>query len=372
MEKQPTILIVDDEPGAQILISEMLSRDYTVKTAGSSDQALTLLEQEEINIIISDIRMPGKDGLSLLAEVRNLYPDIIVILITGHGDKETIISAIRSGAFDYLEKPFKEDDLLITTERAVKEHNLIERLKQAEVKYMEAFKSSSIGVITAGVANEISGPLASVKANFERLVGFIKDKNLFSPEINEHFTRNQKALEQISSVVKHLKNHTSLEGETLTPFNLHQLISETLQAFKPLYRKGHVEVVENLEAEFQNVKIHLRSFQIILTNILTNAFESMIDKGKGKIQVATSNQDKKFVLKVSDQGHGICEEHLDQVFTPFFSGKQGEKRLGLGLSISLSLVKNMEGDIQIESEPQKGTVVSLSLPYLATESDTAN
>lgn len=114
------ILVVDDEPRILLLLQNLLqAQGYTVTTARDGNSALDFLRADSYNLIISDLRMAPMDGLALLAESKKVAPHTPFILLTAYASVETAISALKSGAFDYLAKPFKVDEMLATVQRAI-------------------------------------------------------------------------------------------------------------------------------------------------------------------------------------------------------------------------------------------------------------
>jgi two-component system nitrogen regulation response regulator NtrX len=121
------VLIVDDEPDIRELVAGILSDEgYSVRTAGDSNEALAAIRARRPSLLILDIWMQGSgmDGLELLDMVKELDRDMPVLMISGHGNIETAVSAIKRGAYDFLEKPFKSDRLLLLVERATETANL--------------------------------------------------------------------------------------------------------------------------------------------------------------------------------------------------------------------------------------------------------
>ncbi len=116
---QARILIVDDEPLVRNVLRQSLGKQYKCAEAGSAEEALELLETETFNLIISDIQMSGISGLEMIPLVRELAPDTIIIMISGLQNIECAIKATRSGAFDYLTKPFSFDQVETVVARAI-------------------------------------------------------------------------------------------------------------------------------------------------------------------------------------------------------------------------------------------------------------
>ena len=114
------ILIVDDEPEIIFFLAVLLrAKAYDVTTAQSAKEALNCLAEKEIDILITDIRMPGMDGLQLIREAFNQYPGIQCMVMTGHGDIDTAIQALELGASNYFRKSFDVKEVIIAIERAM-------------------------------------------------------------------------------------------------------------------------------------------------------------------------------------------------------------------------------------------------------------
>jgi len=112
MKEQVKILVVDDEPGIRDLLSyELGSCGYKVVTAVDGVEALEKFRREKFNIVISDIKMPRMGGLELLDAVKKINPGVEVILSTGYGTIETAVSAMKKGAYDFVQKPFNLDEI---------------------------------------------------------------------------------------------------------------------------------------------------------------------------------------------------------------------------------------------------------------------
>ena len=127
------VLILDDEADFAEELQEFLQlRQFEVATAFNPEQGFTALRKKPYDLLILDIRLPGRDGLDILKQVRTLYPTMEVIMISGHGDMDTVIKAMRCGAIDYLRKPFRHVDIQLAIERTRKYLYLQKRVKQME------------------------------------------------------------------------------------------------------------------------------------------------------------------------------------------------------------------------------------------------
>lgn len=148
MKEKLNILIVDDEADIRKELEEMLQVLYnaTVFEAGDRDEAWTHLQQRALDIVFLDIRMPGVDGLTLLGEIKDKWPEIEVIIISGHGAMDSVIQAIRSKATDFLPKPFTSEEIQAAIERTQRFRELKERITNLE---------SSFQLLSSGIQKKL-------------------------------------------------------------------------------------------------------------------------------------------------------------------------------------------------------------------------
>lgn len=139
------ILIVDDEMDMLQLLKRSLEPDLNckVETALSGEQALQLLERKIFDLVLADIKMPGMDGLELLELIKRENPDLTVVMMTGHGDIDMAVKAMKSGAYDFITKPFDHDALLLRLEKALERSSLLmENIRlQEECRESDVFQN---------------------------------------------------------------------------------------------------------------------------------------------------------------------------------------------------------------------------------------
>ncbi len=127
---EPRILVVDDDESLRRVTQVQLEQEgYTVTTAADGEQALALLEKSPQDLVISDLKMPGISGIDLLREIRQLYPEVVVILVTAFGTIESAVEAMKLGAFDYITKPVNPDALRLTVRRTLEHVRLREEVR---------------------------------------------------------------------------------------------------------------------------------------------------------------------------------------------------------------------------------------------------
>ena len=129
------ILIVDDDPALLLALPEALRlrmNGVTVDVADSATAALDRIAAQDYDVIVTDIKMPGMDGLAFLAEIRGRQPDTPTLMITGHGEYDLAVQALRGGAYDFVQKPIDRDSFVASLYRAIRAHALVRRVKERQ------------------------------------------------------------------------------------------------------------------------------------------------------------------------------------------------------------------------------------------------
>src|SRR5208283_1917617 len=155
--KRATILIVDDEKNILTSLSRPLSRDgYTVKTTQSGKEALQLIRENGIDLIVLDVWLPDLDGLTVLKEAREIDRDLVAIVMSGHGTIDTAVKATKLGAFDFMEKPLSLDKVLLQIEHALKYRALEEANKDFRQAIEQEFQIIGKSTVVQNLLDRIS------------------------------------------------------------------------------------------------------------------------------------------------------------------------------------------------------------------------
>ena len=140
------VLIVDDHPNVLVILQDLLEREgFKVLTSGNYDEALPFVEGEDLDVIITDLKMPGKSGMDLLNYSRKRRPDIPIVIISGHGDIESAVTAMKNGAFDFISKPVDEIELIHVVRRALSESGFNREIVSDFFEEREDFDPGFIG-----------------------------------------------------------------------------------------------------------------------------------------------------------------------------------------------------------------------------------
>jgi len=153
-KKDFKILVADDDEIARDVISSLLSREeYPVVTAIDGLEAIRVLRLESINLVITDLRMPGADGIEVLKYAVRKDLDIAVVIITAYGTLDTVIEAIKEGAYDYMTKPYKVQEILALAEKAFKRELLIQENRELIQHLRDTYRDIEVIKTIAGSRN---------------------------------------------------------------------------------------------------------------------------------------------------------------------------------------------------------------------------
>ncbi|MDQ7784191.1 MAG: sigma-54 dependent transcriptional regulator [Desulfomonilaceae bacterium] len=193
-KRLPKILIVDDEPNMLHMLSEVLQQDgFDPSCAESAQRALDMVSKESFDFILSDVRMPGMDGVQLLEQLRASGIDTMVILMSAYGTIDLALEAIRKGAYDYIAKPFKTDEVVLTLRKAAERERLRKEVVQLRKRLRDCEPSSEIVAHSEALKNILS--TARQVASFESSVLITGEsgtgKELLAREIHNRSPRSQ-------------------------------------------------------------------------------------------------------------------------------------------------------------------------------------
>jgi len=229
-------------------------------------------------------------------------------------------------------------------------------LRKTQDQLIISEKLASVGRLAAGVAHEIGNPLSIINGCLEILA---KSPNLDERQ-KDLAGRVESELQRINQIIRELLDYSRPPSNQIETVDLNAVMAETLKLIK--MQKGFNKITPELELAQNLPAIQASRNQLkqVLVNIFLNALDAMEEGGTLKLK--TYEQDsgsREVVAEVSDTGTGIPPENLRKIFDPFFTTKEPGKGVGLGLSISLKLMDAMNGKIEVDSEPGKGSTFRL-------------
>ena len=374
----PQILVIDDEVGPRESLRMLLKPSYQVHTADCVEAGLRLLRERNPDAIVMDIRMPGMTGIEGLRRIREIDPNLSVIMLTGFGALETAKEALRLGANDYISKPFDAREMqdvigrnvertrnYRTSESAageIKELNsrLLKELAQKE-------RLASLGQASAEFVHDLGNPLTIVWGYVQLLAKKLERAELGEAAENSDTARELSIIEENVRLCRELltmwQSYGSVEASPRKPISVSDIVHDVLKGVGPMAAQNSVELKSDVCQDRCMLMGDAVQIQRATQNVMINALQASAET-KGPVSVSCVRKDFYVDIVVSDAGEGIDPSQLNKIFDPYFTTKQGRSGTGLGLYITKKVVEDHNGSIKVDSAPGKGTVFTIRLPLL--------
>jgi signal transduction histidine kinase len=372
------LLLVDDEEGIRkVLRISLMDAGYDVLTAKSGEEAYELFQESSPPVVLTDIKMPGMDGISLLKKIKQENPETEVIMITGHGDMDLAIESLKNEATDFITKPINDSILEFALKRAEEKidlrkqlkrytENLEKLVKEKTEQLIEAERLAAVGQTVAGLAHaikNITGGLSGGAYVLEKGIALQNDKYLHQgwDMIKNNVTR-------IKDLSLDLLNYAKERKPDYEKCDPNLVLQEVYDWIKPVAQDNKIQLQLDLDGNIPAVYLDREAIHRCLLNLVMNAIDACLEKaydeGQGEIVMRTSRPEGWTVeYQVTDNGCGMDEETKDKIFQCFFSTK-GSKGTGLGLMITKKIIDENGGQIEVRSELGKGSTFSFRLPHV--------
>ena len=363
----PRILIVDDETAQMQALCNTLG-DHGYETHGFTDGAIALqaLGKAKFDLLLADLMMPGMDGIALLQAAKQIDHDLVGIIMTGEGTIASAVAAMKTGALDYILKPFKLSVILPVLARALAvrdlrianaelEQSIRERTAELEAanKELEAFAYS--------VSHDLRSPLLVIAGSAEMLIDdYAKHLPANAQQIVRHIMMGSERMTQLISDLLRL-SHLGRQALTKSSINVATLVREVLAELQKEQRDRHIEVhIGDLPDCIGDPAL----LKQVFTNLLSNAFKFTRGKEKPVIEVIYQRQAGENTYCVRDNGAGFDMQQAKELFGAFqrFHSAQEFEGTGVGLSIVHRIVQRHGGRVWAEAAPGKGASFHFSLP----------
>ncbi len=405
---QTRIVLVDDDTVLLEALSETLRlrmEQAAVDTCDSATLALDRIAATDYDAIVVDIKMPGMDGLQLLAEIRKLRPDAPVLLITGHGEHDLAIEALRGGAHDYIQKPIDRDYFVASLSHAIQLHRLSRQVQEEksflerhaaeladcvqqradELRAANQTKAELFGREQASraalndalaqleeanrerdefvsmVAHELMGPLTAI-TGYAELLGRTKVSQ-------ERQARARTVIiSEARRVARLVEDLTDAARVAAGRFDMHQHVVDLVEVVQ--------EEIEVARARYNGQVFHFDSPDALLVmgdperiaQVVSNLLENAVKYAPtGAIRVRVLSEGSQACMTVSDEGPGIPADRIESIFEPHVrlvaeGSGDAPKGTGLGLHIVRGIVEAHGGGLLVQSTPGHGTTFTVSLP----------
>jgi signal transduction histidine kinase len=376
---QLRFLLIEDSNSDSELIRALLEEEFPntkVDAATSLEVALRRLAAAPYDLVLADLTLPDADGGTVVRSVREAYPKVTLMVLTGRVDGSLALWALAAGAQDYLVKgqhdgPHLAETVLYGLQRSRTEqltHSLllaalsVESASTEELRELNAAKSDYV----ATVSHELRTPLTSITA-YAELLRDDTDLNPRQAGFVDAIVRNGIRLSSLTDDLLLLSGFTSREQQMKTDeVDLREAVAQAREVIKTLGAGRDITVDFVLPDHALLVAGDAEHLERVVLNLVSNAIK--FSEPGGTVTCRLSASPAKVVLEVSDTGIGIPLDEQEVLFTKFFRGSAAREHAiegtGLGLHIVASIVKNHGGNILVESGQGRGTILTVQLPRL--------
>lgn len=361
---RPTILYADDEEMARKYFARAVGNEYEVLVADGADEAIAILskEQARIAILVTDFRMPGRDGGDLLRQVALEYPHVVRILVTAYADKDVLLETVNTGqVFRILEKPLSVADVRDVLRLAS------ERFRE---RTMRQQRLMAIDETLAFLAHELNTPLAAI-ANFAR--------GIEARAIAEFSTQRQSEIGQAATAMHHNAQYclavlssflesvrSSAGGLPARPgHNAEVTAGGLVAALLDTYpfagnQRDWVQVEAN--GDFP-VPTPQNCVALVLSSVMSNALRALAGVGEPSLRFVLIGGERQ-EIQIRDNGPGIPPEVMDRLLVDPVTTHASDGGSGLGMIFCNRVMQSFGGGIRIASAPGAGTTVTLEFPNM--------
>lgn len=347
-----TILLAEDDPSLRDYTATLLSDIYRVVAAPDGLSALALAKDHSPDLLVTDIQMPGIDGIELTKRFRALPNNRMapVLVLTTFGGIEDKLAGFDAGAIDHIHKPFEPEEL-----RARVRSQLA--IRSLALQLLETEKLAALGTLSAGLAHEIRNPVNGIV----NAVGPLRE--LLPPEVIEPGTPTAELLD----VIEHCSNQVGALSRELLGFKRGVEVKRAGIPLDTLLRRVKTTMQHTLEGvqlrEQLEYKGPIRCAEPLFAQVLTNLLENGAHAaGRGGwVEIKSHLEEERVVLEVTDSGPGVPEDLRERIFEPFFTTKPAGAGTGLGLSTSRDIALRHGGTLDVRRAAY-GSVFRLTMP----------
>jgi signal transduction histidine kinase len=370
--KEHLIVYVDDERPNRIVFEQSFGGRFNVRALASGQAALELLRNETAAVLITDQRMPDMSGHELLVKVKELYPDMVRVVITAYSDLDPILAAVNEGLVArYIIKPWDRAELEQILLWSLEAFAGGRQQSALQLRLMQTERLVTLGSIAAAVLHDLHQPLTNLTINTDRLAELSraskkKDRAALDelldelPELSRDLVASTKVMTAMTIGLKQfLKAEAKPEPMGVDPV---PIIKYAITICRETAVRARGRIQYEGPSSLPKLRIDSTELHRVLINVVANAAQALLarDKSGGRVNVSAADVGAAVQIRVEDSGVGMAPDVLSKVGTLFFSTRP--EGTGLGVALCRRLVEGAGGTFNIDSVEGQGTTVTFTIP----------
>lgn len=288
---------------------------------------------------------------------------ILLSLINDLNMASTILSNLK------VTKELNKQLICKVSRLSQKTERLRRIIQQKDVELLQISKHASLAEITAGIAHELTQPLSGIKCISQNMIDDINYDEFDNLEAVSDLSKICALVDKASTIINHIRNFSKKSTIAMQFIDINKVILNALDLINLQFKKNNIDIILRLDDNLKKIYGDKIALEQLLINLLLNARDAIIGKRKvddtdfnGCIQITTQLDHEKVDLIIEDNGIGISQDLLKNIWSPFFTTKKRSNGTGIGLSISNKILKEHNGEISIDSQHGVGTKFTIYFP----------
>jgi two-component system, cell cycle sensor histidine kinase and response regulator CckA len=382
MSAERILIVDDDELVRSGLALDLQGEGYEVVTAGSAEEALRILEESQVHVLLSDLVMEGMGGMALLEHVSACMPDVALVVITGHGTVDRAVEAVRCGAHDFIQKPADPGAIRrcvrsvldgARLQRTLREQRRaqLDRQKEHQRRLLRDQRMLSLARLADGVSDYLADAMDPILRHGPDLLRALPDGHPLREQTHE-LARAKRKVEALIQDLHAIGTGPSPGAGTVALATVLQAVLAGPAVARQLRDPERIKLTTEVAPDLPAVRGSTEQVRVVLGNLIGHVLEGLSAGGRVAIQVGTEELPASdlepggrfVVLRIDDDAPAPPVKDIEKLFEPFQVRRIGDRAVstGIGLSVVYRLLAVQGGFIDARYQPGEGTRYLVYLP----------